>query len=265
VPVITATATLPHTRASSVRSDRYRCLSDSADSSTSAENCSLIYLSTLANVYVVVQPTIVSRIMKRISGNTYKEIEVDRISSGGNAIAKETCRGHHIHIIGKPDDTDNLLPGENHLVRLETHRGEREIGLYVDGPYVNGVITGFDSFEDKGVEEYISSQEKPLSSLEEGQFFKGTISEVTESGDRVIEIGDEYSGVVIVSKGEPGDEVEVRLTKTAGENLHGNVIDFCNKEEDDHQISDEERRYAQRKFKTAQYDPDKNDLLNGKM
>ena len=214
---------------------------------------------------MVIYRTVVSYTMKTINGNIYKEIEIGSISGNGNVIAKETYRGHHIHVIDDSDTTDNLQLEENHLVRLETRNGERKINPYIDELYLNGVITGFESFEDEGVEKSLSSQREWLSSLKPGRFFKGTISKITESEDRVIEVDSEYTGAVIVSKGKPGDVVEVRLTKTADENFYGNVVEFCNKKRGTHQISDEDRMCAQRKFKDVQYDSDRNDLLNGKL
>lgn len=191
--------------------------------------------------------------MREISGVIYKEVEIDRISSSGNAIAES--EGGHMHVRKGVENDDEIRPGDEYLVRLKDGRSSHEIGI----------TTGFGSFYDRAVEKFESCENEERPSPEPGEFFRGTISRVADSGHKVIEIKQKSEGVILVSDGEIGDEVEVRLTKKSGEDLIGRVIEFIDGKEPTHDLSESEKRYVENKFRSVNYESNMNGMINGNM
>lgn len=178
------------------------------------------------------------------------EVMVDRVNGGGDALGE--LDGALVHITENPALDITPSAGERHVIEIT-----RRDGL------ITGEVTGFSTLE--GMERFDTPEEEQewLRSPAPGDCFEGTIDRINDDETRVIEVDSVAVDSILVGRGDPGDEVVVRLNRKSGDRLIGRVISNRSADPRRRELTEEEKRQVQHRYETANPPSNMNELLDG--
>lgn len=181
---------------------------------------------------------------------SFLEVTVDRVNRGGDALGE--LDGTLVHVTENPVLDITPSTGERHVIEVK-----RRDGLIV------GEVTGFSTLE--GMERFDTPEEERewLRSPAPGDYFEGTIDYIDDDGNRVLEVDSVAVDSILVGRGDPDDEVVVRLNRKSGDRVIGRIILNRSTDPRRHELTEEEKRRVRHRFETANPPSNMNELLDG--
>lgn len=164
------------------------------------------------------------------------EVMVARVNGDEDVLGE--LDGTLVHVTDNPALDITPSAGDRHVIEVTRLNG-----------LITGEVTGFSTLE--GMERFDTPEEekKCLRSPAPGDCFEGTVDRIDDE-NRVIEVNSAAVDSILLGRGDPGDEVVVRLNRKSGDRPVGRVISNRSADPRRRELTEEENQRVRHRYET---------------